>query len=146
MKNWNNIPNEEKIFLWKKLREDILSESLEDKLSKIALFCAPIPFSSRTIDYYSPSSWPTPWEILFHNSFCSSSISLLMYYTLTMVDPNVTIELLLVEDKGGIYLLPLIDNKFILNYELGMISNYSEIKEDFKILKKYSKDQIKSIK
>lgn len=146
MKDWNNIPNEEKIFLWKKLRQEILDEALSEKLLKIALFCASIPFSSRTIDYYSPSLWPTPWEILFYNSFCPSSISLLVYYTLTMVDQNVTIQLLLVEDKTGIYLLPLIDNKFILNYELGMISNYSEIKENFKILKKYSKGQIKTIK
>lgn len=146
MKIWNNIPNEEKLFLWKKLRESLTEASLNTKLAEIALFFAPTPFTSRTLDYYSPNSWPTPWEILFYNTLCPSSISLLIYYTLTMVDPSVKIELLLVEDEGGIYLLPLIDNKFILNYELGMISNYSEVKKDFKVIKTYSKNQIKSIK
>ena len=143
---WQSLNNEEKLSLWKKLRDDIKSENLNNQLLSISSFFSSMPFGSRTIDYYNPYSWPTPWETLFYGKFCTSSISLLIFYTLTLVNIDVTIELLLVEDQNDIYLLPYIDNKFILNYELGQISNYSAVKEKFKILKRYSKKEIKIIK
>ena len=57
------IPNEERLHLWKRLRVTIHDLSLQDRLSSIAQFCSKIPFGARTLDYYSPNDWPTPWEI-----------------------------------------------------------------------------------
>jgi len=142
---WNAIPNEERLRLWKKLRDDLKGMTPASQLTEVAKFCAGMPFGSRTLDYYSPADWPTPWEILFHGSFCTSSISLLMFYTLTILPEPRDIELYLVEDDDGVYLLPVIDNKFVLNYQLGAVNNYLEIRNDFKLLKKYQKEQIKSI-
>jgi len=142
---WNTIPNEERLHLWKKLRDDIKELSLINQVDEIAKFCSKMPFGSRTLDYYSPEDWPTPWEILFHGSFCTSSISLLMFYTLTLLNTPPTVELYLVEDDDGIYLLPIINNQFVLNYELGTVNNYSEIQDEFKVLQKYNKEQIKNI-
>lgn len=142
---WNTIPNEERLHLWKKLRDDIKELSLINQVDEIAKFCSKMPFGSRTLDYYSPEDWPTPWEILFHGSFCTSSISLLMFYTLTLLNTPPIVELYLVEDDDGIYLLPIIDNQFVLNYELGTVNNYSEIQDEFKVLQKYNKEQIKNI-
>jgi len=102
-------------------------------------------FGARTLDYYSPENWPTPWEILFHGSFCTSSISLLMFYTLELMDTTLKIELYLVEDADGIFLLPIIDDQFVLNYELGAVNNYLEIESEFKVLQKYTKEQVKNI-
>ena len=140
---WNTIPNEERLRLWKKLRAEIENYSDIERMSAIAEFCSSMPFGSRTLDYYSPNDWPTPWEILFYGSFCTSSISLLMYYTLVLLDDPTPVELLLVEDDDGIYLLPLIDNQYILNYELGKVSNHPDIKEHFKILKTYTRSDVK---
>lgn len=142
---WNAIPDEECLRLWKNLRDSLKELSLEDQLKEVAKFCASIPFGSRTLDYYDPTDWPTPWEILFHGSFCTSSISLLMYYTfvLTAIDANV--ELHLVEDDDGVFLLPIINDQFVLNYELGMVSMYPEIKNNLRVLKIYRKEQIKTI-
>jgi len=142
---WNAIPNDERLRLWKKLREDLKELTLENQLSETAKFCASIPFGSRTLDYYSPSDWPTPWEILFYGSFCTSSISLLMYYTFILTPVDAIVELHLVEDDDGIYLLPVINNQFVLNYELGKVSMYPEIKNNFKVLKTYLQEQIKTI-
>ena len=142
---WNTIPNEERLHLWKKLREDIHSLPLDNQLTEISKFCSKIPFGSRTLDYYSPQEWPTPWEILFHGSFCTSSISLLMFYTLSLITPSPKLELYLVEDDDGLYLLPIIENQYVLNFELGSVNNYSEIQENFKVLQKYSKEEIKNI-
>ena len=143
---WHTISNDERLRLWKNLRVEIQEKSLEEQLEQIAKFCSTIPFGARTLDYYSPMEWPTPWEILFHGSFCTSSISLLMFYTLDLLNIQNTVELYLVEDNEGIYLLPVIDNRFVLNFELSAVNNYSEIEEKFKILDKYRKEQIKKIK
>jgi len=142
---WNTIHEGERLRLWKDLREDLKEKDLEYQLTAVAKFCSQIPFGSRTLDYYSPQDWPTPWEILFYSSFCTSSISLLMFYTLSMVQANATLELYLVEDVDGLYLLPVIDKCFVLNYELGMVSKYPEIENNIKVLKVYTQDQIKTI-
>lgn len=142
---WNAIPNDERLHLWKKLRDDLKALALREQLNEVAKFCSEMPFGSRTLDYYSPLDWPTPWEILFHGSFCTSSISLLMYYTFTLVPVNEKIELHLVEDDDGVYLLPVINDQFVLNYELGKVSTYPEIKDSFTVLKIYQKEQIKTI-
>jgi len=142
---WNIIPNEERLILWKKLRDQICDLSVQEQLVEIARFCAHIPFGSRVIDYYTPMDWPTPWEILFHGMFCTSSISLLIFYTLILLPNEKTVELFLVEDDRGVYLLPVINNHFVLNYELGQISKLSHVQNNFKILQKYTKEQIKTI-
>lgn len=143
---WNAIPDEEKLRLWKKLREDIANLNLEGQLNSVAEFFFKVPYGARTLDYYSPQDWPTPWEILFHGSFCTSSISLLMYHTLVMATGIDDVELFLIEDDDGVYLMPVIDNQFVLNYELGKVNRYSDVKDSFKVLQKYSKEQVKTIK
>lgn len=145
---WNAISTEERLRLWKNLRTELTSLPLEQRLAEIAKFCALIPFGSRTLDYYSSENWPTPWEILYYGSFCISSISLLMYYTLVVADSNSTdvVELWLVKDNNGDYLLPVINDQFVLNYELGSVSDHSEISEYFIVMQKFSKEQIKTIK
>jgi hypothetical protein len=142
---WNTIPNEERLHLWKKLRDDIQELQLKDQLNEIAKFCSKMPYGARTLDYYDPSDWLTPWEILFHGSFCTSSISLLMFYTLVLLKNPPKVELYLVEDDDGVYLLPIINDQFVLNYELGAVNNYLEVSNDFKVLQMYTKEQIKNI-
>lgn len=142
---WNTIPNDEKISLWKELRTKLDGLSIDKQLSQIAQFCANMPIGSRTVDYYSPENWPTPWEILYHSSFCKSSISLLMYYTLILVSPDTKSKLYLVDDAGEIYILPLFLDKYILNYHLGTVSDSDDVLKDLKILSIYSIDKIKKI-
>lgn len=142
---WNTIPGEERLLLWKNLRDEIKDSPIDTQLARIAEFCSQMPIGSRTIDYYSPKDWPTPWEILFHGSFCTSSISLLIFYTLILLPTTVDIELILVEDDQDVFLLPLIDNQFSLNYHLGQVSKHSDIKDDLKVLKKYARDSVRII-
>jgi hypothetical protein len=141
--NWNITPSDERLRLWKSLRKDIASLNLEDQLREIAKFCAAMPIGHRSLDYYAPDDWPTPWEILFHGTFCTSSISLLMFHTLVMVGRDPVLHL--VDDNGELFLLPVIDYQYILNYELGQVSSYSVLVSDFKVLETFTKDRIKSI-
>lgn len=142
---WNTVHGEDRLILWKKLRADLKDMPLEKQLQEVAKFCAGIPFGARSLDYYSPADWPTPWEILYHGSFCTSSISLLIYYTLAMVPISAKLDLYLVEDDAGVYLLPVIDDHFVLNRELGQVSTYQDACADVTLLKIYPQTQIKTI-
>lgn len=143
---WNSIPNNERLRLWKKLREDVADLPLVDQLKEIAKFAGTIPFGSRSIDYYTPEDWPTPWEILYHDMFCTSSISVLIFHTFVLLKTTHKIDLYLVEDSDDVYLLPIINDQFVLNYESGKISNYSEIKDQLKVLQVFDQTRVKTIK
>jgi hypothetical protein len=141
--NWINTPNEERLRLWKKFRFDINHLSLEAQLDEVAKFFQSMPIGHRSLDYYDPEGWPTPWEILFYGTFCTNSISLLMFHTLSMVGREPVLDL--VDDSGDVYLLPIIDYQYILNYELGKVSSYPTLKDNFKILQSFSQEEIKLI-
>lgn len=143
--SWNNIPNEERLRLWKNLRESISAQALPEQLDAIAKFFADMPYESRTIDYYSPASWPTPWEILFYGSFCKSSISLLMFHTLSLLHNGAQIELSLINDGDDLYLIPVIDYQFVLNYIPGTVNNLQDINADLQIIKTFAMNEIKQI-
>lgn len=142
---WNTIPNEERLRLWKSVRTDIADMSTINQLEEVAKFCSKLPFGTRTIDYYTPASWPTPWEILFHGLFCTSSISLFMVYTIELVSPETKVELYLVEDDEDIYMLPVIEDHFVLNYELGKVNTLSELEGEFDIRKIYTNEDIRKV-
>lgn len=143
---WNQIPDQERIAIWKEFRVGISSDPIEIQLSKIAQFVSSLPYGSRSIDYYSPDSWPTPWEILYHNSLCVSSISLLVYYTLVLTNPDIEIDLLLIDNSDDVFLLPLIEGKYLLNYYPNTVVELDEIEQTIQIVQKFSKNDIRSIK
>lgn len=139
------MSGDERLHLWKQFRNEIKDLSLNSRLEKIAEFCSTIPDGRRTMDYYSPADWPTPWEIIFRGEFCKSSISLIIFYTLALSNGKEQIELWVVKDNNGDYLLPVINDQFILNYEIGKVSNYLDISEYFIVMQKFLKEQIKTI-
>ena len=141
---WNTATDLEIITNWKQLRTNISCLDLDSQIAQTIKFISSIPYGSRTIDYYTPDRWPTPWEILAHRQFCTSSISLLAYYTLTMVS-NADISLHLVDDGDDVYLLPEINNKF-LNYYPNDLVNRAELEEEIEILKTYTRDSIKPVR
>lgn len=143
--NWNNIPDDERLHLWKNLRQEIKELSLEDQLKTVAKFFSTVPFGTRSIDYYTPSEWPTPWEIIFHGKLCKSSISLLIFHTFSLLHTDNTIELHLVDDGEDEYLLPVINNAFVLNYELGQVNKCQDIAAELQIITKYTQQDIKAI-
>jgi hypothetical protein len=142
---WNGLTDEERLRLWKELRGSLAGADLSVQMNSIAQFCAKMPFGSRTLDYYTPEDWPTPWEILYHGTFCTSSISLLIFYTITFLSPETKIDLYLVEDSDDIFLLPIIDDQFVLNYELGVVNKFSNIRNELKIKRIHTQDEIKKI-
>jgi hypothetical protein len=72
-------------------------------------------------DPYDQSSWPTPWELIYENQFCSFNIILAICYTLQLTErfKNIRPVINLVLDKTDktVYYLLLIDDK-VYGYQL----------------------------
>lgn len=136
MSIWNNLTPEERIAKWRELREQIQDLPEDEMLNSIASFFADMPIGSRCIDFYTPDSWPTPWELLYNQLFCTSSISLLIYHTLSLVLDNNRVEIILIDTNDDRFLVPLVDKQRIFNFELGKVNNIKdypkiEIIDDF---------------
>ena len=143
MIHWNNLSSEERTDLWQQLRENLKTKNYTDRLNELSVFFAHVPYGARTLDYYTPESWLVPWEILHHGTFCRNSISLLMYHTLTIIDPDISIELCLIDDNEDMYLVPVIDSKFVLGYIPGQVAQLKNLKRSFQIKQTFQKEQIK---
>ena len=126
MSAWNNSTPEERIEKWRDFREQIIGLEEEEQLNSIAEFFATVPIGARCIDYYTPDSWPTPWELLYHQLFCASSTSLLIYHTLCLTLGEDRVDIVLVDTQDDRFLAPLIDKQRIFNFELGKVNNITE--------------------
>lgn len=143
MSDWNNSTPEERIEKWRNFREGLDGLPEEELLNNVAEFFSTVPIGARSIDYYTPESWPNPWELLYHKLFCTSSISLLIYHTLYVALGKDRVEIVLVETKDDRFLLPLVDKKRIFNYELGKVNNIADHK--LKIIDDFPNEDINVI-
>lgn len=139
---WNSVPDHERLRLWKELRISLENLTVEEQLTQVSSFFSSCPIGSRSMDYYDPDTWPSPWEIIYYSSLCVNSISLLIYYTIRLVNPTLLVELILVRDDCDTYLLPRIENQFVLNYELGAVSSVDDIENCFDIRQVFTSEQI----
>ena len=143
MSDWNNSTPEERIEKWRNFRESLDGLQEEELLNNVAEFFSAVHIGARSIDYYTPESWPNPWELLYHKLFCTSSISLLIYHTLFVALGKDRVEIVLVETPDDRFLLPLVDKKHIFNYELGKVNNIDNHK--LKIIDDFSNEVINAI-
>lgn len=141
MSHWNALSSDEIIAEWKEFRAGI---DPNVALAEIADYFFDVPIGTRCIDYYSPDTWLSPWDILYFKVFCRSNVTLLMYYTLMFADvPEYEAELMLIDDFADVYLVLLINKSYVLNFELGRVSSLVDIAGDIKILEVFDNTQLK---
>ena len=143
MSDWNNSSAEERIEKWREFRESLDGLPEEELLNNVAQFFAGVPLGARCIDYYTPESWPTPWELLYHQLYCASSISLLIYHTLCIALGRDRVQIVLADTGTDLLLLPIVDKKYIFNYELGKVNNTSD--HSLTIIDDFADDEIEQI-
>jgi len=75
---------EDRLKLWHDFRAS-LSNDIDPVQSAID-FWSDAPESSRNIDPYDESTWPSPWEMIQENSYCEYTKILAVAYTLKLTD------------------------------------------------------------
>ena len=131
MIDWSNSDFDERLSVWKNFRETLKTlETEEEKLKRVAEFFSRVPYGKRTVDFYTPESWPTPWELLDRDNHCMNTISIMMRNTLKFVGVEATLTL--INDGQEDYIVPIVGDK-ILNFIHGDVGVLTEC-QDIKIL------------
>lgn len=130
---WNSALNyKARLSYWKELRNHIKTDiSYLGEVSKI-----PYGLYHREVDYYTPSSWPTPWDILELKVLCRSCVGILVYHTIRIAFPDSNPEILLIDNSEEEWLVVKYDN-LIYNFlpgkacSLDTLTNIATIKMVF---------------
>jgi hypothetical protein len=150
MIHWNSLKSAEKISYWRNFRLEMQQKTdLSDLelFTEVTNFFGSIPRDSRSIDYYTPESWPNPWEILYHSFSCDSAISLLNYYTIILIRPNLInhCSMFLIDSGLNEFLIPLFNKQYLMNYDYTHVVDINSVKQDIKIIKKFTKEDLPKI-
>lgn len=124
MIDWYNTKFEERLLIWKDFREELRDMDDDTKMSSVANFFSKVPYGKRSIDYYTPESWPSPWELMDRNTHCLNTVSLMIKYTLKFI--GIESSLVLIDDGQECYILPVIDGEMVLNYDHGRVCHLSD--------------------
>ena len=73
----NTNSSQDRLKIWREIRNTDFS-SAQDLVKKFI----DIKILPRYIDYYTPKSWPNPFEILFEGYLCQSGVTILLTSTL----------------------------------------------------------------
>ena len=110
--------------MWRDFRKSLDTNNIFDVCNTVIAWWQSAPLVSIAIDPVNSSQWPTPWEMLHQGDFCEDSLALGMSYTIYYANPDIKNELLYItcRKKSLQRLCALIDNKYLLNFEHGVIS------------------------
>jgi hypothetical protein len=75
---------EDRLKVWHDFRASLSDDN--DPVQSAIDFWNDAPESSRNIDPYDESTWPTPWEMIQENSYCEYTRILAIAYTLKLTD------------------------------------------------------------
>jgi len=125
---------EDRIRHWKEYRLS-LDDTMNDmeQLLNTMHYWNQYPIINRYIDPYSPETWPTSWEMIYANEYCKSSLAFLMEQTLLLgFDNRWTVDRLkmfYIDDTAlsDAFIVLVIDNKHVLNYDQDQIINLDSI-------------------
>ena len=129
---------------WRQFRLCDLDKNMSDEehLQMVVDWWSPAPLSTRYIDPYKPSEWPTGWELVINGNICDYSIAIGMEQTLLLREGRWTSErvhLALINDAGEMKLVVIVDNKWVLNKSYAEIVDITAQNNVF-ISKKYTFD------
>ncbi len=106
---------EERLQLWKQFRDGL--EKVEDPIQAAIDFYNQAPSCLIAADPFTPSSWPTAWELLEENNYCAFVKILAICYTLQLTDvlSKASYEIHITRDrkKSATYYLLYVDDTVI---------------------------------
>jgi hypothetical protein len=130
-----DLPIEERLSAWVKLRNQI--ETDQDPFKLVSEFWYPAPFIpyNKLINPYNKKSWPTPWEIIVENQYDDFTKALMMAYSLKFTkkfnDNLIDIRICLDNSKNVYYNIVCIDDKIAINYKDFDAVPWESIRESF---------------
>ena len=106
---------EDRLTIWREFRNEL--ETSADPLQDTIDFYNQAPYCLIAADPFTPSSWPTAWELLEENNYCAFVKILAICYTLQLTDvlSKASYEIHITRDrkKSATYYLLYVDDTVI---------------------------------
>jgi hypothetical protein len=109
---------------WKDFRRGLVSLDLTQQLNAIAEYWSHAPIGRLAFNPDDATTWDhNPWEQIYRNDWCRSSVALGMENTLRLIGVAADrLELQLISDEiHDALLVVIIDDTYVLNYSWGSV-------------------------
>ena len=132
------LSDRERILSWRQLRISIKSLPIYDACDAVAKWWSYASIGPHGLDCYDYESWQDPWAMLENNNFNRNTIAYMIHKTFEMSDQEkFSSQLILIHDYDlavdDIYWVTLVDNQYILNYNVSKVDRFSEIEKNIVI-------------
>jgi len=123
-----NLSGSERLNIWRKVRQkphNNIIEVLEDFAS--------IEMLPRYLDYYTPKSWPNPFEIVNEGYLCQSGVTLVLLSTLInkgFISEDIIQLPVISNNITGTSGLVIYDRESVYNFTPGEIVSWDYVKEN----------------
>lgn len=132
------LPPSERLAEWRKFRKSLEGMNDLDQLLKVAKWCAQAPLVTYVLEYDQPSTWPNAWELINEGMFCRTAVAYLMEQSLLMLGWDASrLRLSFVKAEDDQMMVLVADQKWVLNYSLGELFNFDNVRQDCAILATY---------
>tara|TARA_B110000881_G_scaffold188174_1_gene177980 strand:+ start:94 stop:519 length:426 start_codon:yes stop_codon:yes gene_type:complete len=106
---------EDRLIVWRQFRNGL--ESAQDPIQEAIDYYNQAPYCLIAADPFTPSSWPTAWEIIEENNYCPFVKILAICYTLQLTDvlskAEYEIHITRDREKSATYYLLYVDDNVI---------------------------------
>lgn len=134
------LSSAERLAAWRDFRAAIQGLDEREQLDRLAAWASQIPTVVYALDFDNPQSWPTPWELIHENNFCSTAVAYLMEQTLLLLGwDSSRLQLVYMknqEDQTQTMVL-VVDETWALNYSIGETFNFDTIRSGSALLAVY---------
>ena len=129
----------DRLKIWRKIRQKDFA-SANDLVKEFS----DIKILSRYLDYYTPKSWPTPFEIVSEGYLCQTGVTILLTATLinkNFITSNELIFPVISNNITGDSGIVLLDNNKVYNFMPGKIEEWDFVKENATIFQTHKLDK-----
>ena len=132
------LSDKERMLSWRELRNLMTTQTEGEQFETLLRWWSKAPICAYSIDGRNCKEWPTPWELLNENMFCTSSIAFMMAHTLSLSGfKRERIELVFIKGQDDERLVVRIDGELVLNYSYGEVFAWNDIRDEFRVLERF---------
>jgi len=132
---------DQRLAAWNQLRTKCATASVDKILTDVNDWWFDTPWRAYHLHWDDRVTWPSPWELLDDNLFCSLARGLGILYTIAMIDHPLIQDAELV-DTGSDNLVLVGQKKYILNWDRQQVLNINLA--PFDVLHSVGQEQIKT--
>lgn len=125
---------DDRLKIWKKFRNDLNGLSELGQMKLTTTFWSQCPLVRYNFDWTDPSTWRSPWEMIYEGEICRNGIAYLMEQSLLLIGGEWTynrFKLVMLKDikNEDQFMVVIIDDTYVLNYSHGEVIFLNDISD-----------------